>query len=223
MKLNKIFSKLSVMSMILLSGCYMSNNTSSNYDKSVDFTKYKTYAWLNSQKPQVQAPTPYYNDVVENNAKSYVDRHFKDRGYTVDTLKPDVLLELVLKSEKKTEEVQTSNPYNYSNNTYNNYPYNQRYNDNLYYNDANYNHYVNYNYNRHYSYNRSYSTKNRKFTQSTITINVIDRVTNKMVWTGSAETDLYDPAYLKKEIHPAVVNILKQYPVKPIEKSHTKK
>ena len=45
MKLNKIFSKLSVMSMILLSGCYMSNNTSSNYDKSVDFTKYKKYAW----------------------------------------------------------------------------------------------------------------------------------------------------------------------------------
>ena len=216
MKSKKIYSGLFLFVAITLSGCSMYNNTSSNYDKSVDFTKYKTYAWLNSQKPQ--ASTPYYNDVVENNAKSYIDRHFKDRGYTVDTLKPDVLLELVLKSEKKTEEVKSSNPYNYSNYTYNNDPYNQRYNDNLYYNDANYNHYGNYNYNRHYSYNQSYITKTRKFTQSSITINVIDRASNKLVWTGSAENDIYDPAYLKEEIHPAVVNILKQYPVKPIEK-----
>ena len=216
MKSKIIFFKLCLIAAIALSGCGIYNNTYSNFDKSVDFTKYETYAWLNSQKPQ--ASTPYYNDVVENNAKSYVDRHFKDRGYTVDTLKPDLLLELVLKSEKKTEEIQTSNPYNYSNYTYNNYPYNQRYNDNIYYNDANYNHYGNYNYNRHYLYNQSYSTKNRKYTQSAITINVIDRASNKMVWTGTAENDIYDPAYLKEEVHPAVVNILEQYPVKPIEK-----
>jgi hypothetical protein len=194
----------------------MYNNTYSNYDKSVDFTKYKTYAWLNSQKPQ--ASTPYYNDVVENNTKNYIDLYFKDRGYTVDTLKPDVLLELVLKSEKKTEEVQINNPYNYSNYTYNNYPYNKRYNDNMYYNDANYNRYNNYNYSTHYSYNQSYNSKTRKYTQSAITINVIDRVSNKMVWTGTAENDIYDPDYLKEEIHPAVVNILEQYPVKPIKK-----
>jgi hypothetical protein len=216
MQSKKIYSRFFLFVAISLSGCAMYNNTTSNYDKSVDFTKYETYAWLNSQKPQ--APTPYYNDVVENNAKSYVDRHFKDRGYTVDTLKPDLLLELVLKSEKKTEEVRTNNPYNYSNNTYNNFPYNQRYNDNVYYNDANYNHYGNYNYNRHYSYNQSYSTKSRKYTESAITINVIDRASNNMVWTGTAENDIYDSAYLKEEIHPAVVDILKQYPVEPIEK-----
>lgn len=216
MKSKIIFSKLSLIAVIALSGCVMYNNTSSNYDKSVDFTKYKTYAWLNSQKPQ--ASTPYYNDVVENNTKNYIDLYFKDRGYTVDTLKPDVLLELVLKSEKKTEEVQINNPYNYSNHTYNNYPYNKRYNDNMYYNDANYNRYNNYNYSTHYSYNQSYNTKARKYTQSSITINVIDRVSNKMVWTGTAENDIYDPTYLKEEIHPAVVNILEQYPVKPIKK-----
>jgi len=216
MKSKIIFFKLCLIAAIALSGCGIYNNTYSNFDKSVDFTKYETYAWLNSQKPQ--ASTPYYNDVVENNAKSYVDRHFKDRGYTVDTLKPDLLLELVLKSEKKTEEIQTSNPYNYSNYTYNNYPYNQRYNDNIYYNDANYNHYGNYNYNRHYLYNQSYSTKTRKYTQSAITINVIDRASNKMVWTGTSKNDIYDPAYLKEEIHPAVISILKRYPVKPTEK-----
>jgi hypothetical protein len=30
-----------------------------------------------------------------------------------------------------------------------------------------------------------------------------------MVWTGTAENDIYDPAYIKEEIHPAVVGLLK--------------
>jgi hypothetical protein len=47
---------------------------------------------------------------------------------------------------------------------------------------------------------------------------VIDRVSNQMVWTGTSENDIYDPAYLKEEINPAVISILKQYPVKLIEK-----
>ncbi len=222
MKSKIIFSKLCLITVIALSGCRLYNNFYSDYDKSVDFTKYKTYAWLNSQKS-----TPYYNDVIENNAKSFVDHEFKDRGYTVDTVKPDVLLELVLKSEKKKEVVQTSNPYNYSNYTYYNYPYNPIYNDNLYYDNPYYNYYPNYNYSFPYSYypdyNATTTTTTRKYTESTIIINVIDRASNKLVWTGSAEGDIYDPQHLKGEIHPAVDNILKQYPIKPIEKSQTKK
>lgn len=212
MKSKKTFFKLLFVAAISLYGCGIYNNTYFNYDKSVDFTKYKTYAWLNSQKT-----TRYYNDVIENNAKSYVDNQFKKRGYSVDTVKPDVLLELVLKSEKKKEVVQTSNPYNYSNYTYYNYPYNRYYNDNLYYGNQYYNYYPYYNYSIPYSYHSGYTTKIRKYTKSTITINVIDRTSNKLVWTGSAENDIYDPAYLKEEIHPAVVDILKQYPVKTIE------
>jgi len=217
MKSKIIFFKFCLIVAIALSGCVKYTNTYSNHDKSIDFTKYKTYAWLNSQKPKAQ--TPYYNDVIKNNAKSYVDRHFKERGYTVDTLNPDVLLELVLKSEKKTEEVQVSNPYNYSNYTYYNYPYNRYYNDNLYYNNQNLNYYPNYNYNTPYSYYSGYNTTTttRKYKERTVTINVIDTGSNKLVWTGSDENDIYDHAYLKEEIHPAIVNILKQYPVKPIK------
>jgi hypothetical protein len=217
MKTTKIYARLFLIAAIALSGCaILYNETYSNYDKSVDFTKYKTYAWLNSHKPH--EPTPYENDVIENNAKSYVDHEFKDRGYVIDTVKPDVLMELVLKSEKKTEEVLTSNPYNYTNYTFNNYPYNHRYNDNLYYSNPYYNLYPFYNYSRPYSYYTGYNTVTREYTQSTITINVIDRASNMLVWTGSAEGDIYDPAYLKDEIHPAVDKILKQYPIKPIKK-----
>jgi hypothetical protein len=216
MKSKKIYFSLFLFAAIGLSGCAIYSDTYSNYDKSVDFTQYKTYAWLNSQK--LQAPTPYYNDVVENNAKTYVDNHFKRRGYTIDTLNPDILVELVLKSEKKKEEIYASNPYDYSVYTYNNYPYNQRYNNNLYFDNQFYNQYSNYNYGRHYSYNLGYNKKIRKYTESAITINVIDKALNKMIWTGTAENDIYNPAHLKDEIHPAIVDILNQYPVKPIIK-----
>jgi len=219
MKLKLIFFQLCLIAAIALSGCDMLNKTYSNYDKSVDFTKYKTYAWLNSQNPNLT--TPYYNDVIENNAKSYVDRYFRDRQYTVDTLNPDLLLELVTKSKKKTENIQASNPYNYSNYTYYNYPYNQSYNNTLYYNNQYYNRYNYYNYSRHYSYNHGYRTKTRRYTQSIITINVIDRVSNKLIWTGSAENDIYNPVYLKEEIHPSIVNILRQYPIKSINKNNS--
>jgi hypothetical protein len=216
MKIITFLTQLGIIAVLALSGCNMYTKTYSNHDRSVDFTKYKTYAWLNSQKSQV--PTPYYNDVIENNAKSYIDHHVEDRGLTVDTLNPDVLIELVLKSEKKKEEVQVSNPYNYSTYTYYNHPYNHNYNDNLYFGNQYYNFYPNYNYTMHYSYNPGYRSKIRKYTQSTITINVIDRASNKLVWTGSAENDIYNTEYLKEKIHPAVVNILKQYPVKPTKK-----
>ena len=214
MNSKKVFSKLFLVAAIVISGCATYNNIYSNYDKSVDFIKYKTYAWINSNKSP--KPALYFNDVIEDNTKSHIDHLFKDRGYTVDTIKPDVLLELVLKSKKKKEVVQTSNPFNYSNYTYYNYPYNHFYHNNFYYGNQFYNFYRNYNYSIPYSYYQGYRTKTIKYTQSTITINVIDRASNKLVWTGSAEGDIYDPQYLKGEINPAIDKILNLYPVKPI-------
>jgi Domain of unknown function (DUF4136) len=202
---------------ITISGCRTYNHFYSDYDKSIDFTKYKTYAWLSSKKPHQS--TAYDNDVIENNTKSYIDHEFTDRGYTTDTVAPDILLELVFKNEKEKQVIQNNqpyyNPYNYNNYTYYNYPYNQIYNSNPYFGNPYYN---NYPYsNGPYSYYQGYNTT-VEYMKGAITINVIDRKANKLVWTGSAEGDIYDPKYLKNAIHPAVIKILKQYPIKPIVK-----
>lgn len=211
----KIANLLCLMTVIALSSCRVYDDFYSSRDKSVDFTKYKSYAWMKPSDPN--GSNPKYNDVIVNNAKSYVDREFKSRGFTVDTVKPDVLVELLLKKEKLTETVQTAEPYNYSNYTYSNYPYNQQYHNNPYYSDPNYNYYSNYNYSTPYSYSPGYSTETIHYTKGTITINVIDRGSNQLVWTGSAEGDIYDPQYLKGEINPAVSKIMEQYPVKSME------
>jgi hypothetical protein len=47
-------------------------------------------------------------------------------------------------------------------------------------------------------------------------LNVFDRATNKLIWSGTAKKDIYDPAYVKKDIHPAVDKIMKEYPVRPL-------
>jgi len=204
-----------IMATIAISGCRVYDEFYSSMDKSVDFTSYRTYAWMSPNAPADAAP--YYNDVIQNNAKNFVDREFKSRGYSVDTVKPDVLVELRLKKEKVKETVENVNPYSYTNHTYSNYPYNQRYHDNVYYREPRYNSYPYYNYNTPYSYYPEYSTDTIQYTEGTITINVIDRNANKLVWTGSAEGDIYDPRHLKGEIDPAVDGIMKQYPTKPLK------
>jgi Domain of unknown function (DUF4136) len=195
----------------------------------VDFTKYKTFAWLPHDDKE---NTPYHNQIIENNTKNFFTHEFFVRGLTVNLDTPDVIMEMVMKTvdKQKTEQVANpspqQNPYNNSfNNPYSN-PYNNPYNYNPYNFPATspQNPYYNpnpnqYNYNRPSNYNNApttYTTKIITYTESTITLNVIDRRSNKLVWTTSVAADLYDPTELRNNLHPAVHRILDRYPVKPI-------
>lgn len=224
-KITKILL-LSFILAVLISGCSTYDNVASTYDETIDFSKYKTYAWLNTHKSDTT--TYYSNDIIENNAKNYVDHELADRGYSVNLEEPDLLLELVLINEKKQETV--TNPYNCDNNTFYNYSYNPSYNNNPYFNNPYYN---NYNYYYYQQYHQPYNVSNCdysicntsqvvEYTKGTITINIIDRKLNKLVWTGSAEGDIYDPSFLQSEIHPAVEKILEQYPVPAQKRKHKK-
>ena len=197
---------------VMLAGCGIYQNITSDYDRSVNFNTYKTYAWLNDHQPHTA--TPYDNDIIENNIKNYVDHELADRNYTPKVDAPDLLFELVLNNQKK---VRTTTTPVYSAPVYPNYPPNSY----RYYNPNNYrwnpNGYNNYNYVRP-SYQISNRVTQTEFNQSTITINVFDRVSNKMIWTGSARGDVYANQYIQNDIHPAVDKILKEYPVKVIKK-----
>ena len=208
--MKKLLISLSVA--VVLAGCGIYQNITSDYDRSVNFSNYKTYAWLNSHQPH--APTPYDNDIIENNIKNYVDHELADRNYTPKVDTPYLLFELVLNNQNK---VRTTTTPVYSTPTYSPYPPNSY----RYYNPNNYrwnpNGYNNYNYVRP-SYQISNRVTQTEFNQSTITINVFDRVSNKMIWTGSARGDVYANQYIQNDIHPAVDKILKEYPVKVIKK-----
>ena len=198
---------------IFIAGCSggIYQNISSDYDRSVNFTNYKTYAWLNDHEPHVA--TPYDNEIIENNIKNYVDDELVNRNYTPSQDTPDLLFELVLSNQQK---VSTTTTPVYSTPILSAYPPRSY----RYYDPAKYrwnNHgYSNNTYIRP-SYQIGTKVENTVFTQSTITINVFDRISNRLVWTGSAQGDIYDNKYIQEDIHPAVINILKKYPVKAIK------
>jgi hypothetical protein len=50
----------------------------------------------------------------------------------------------------------------------------------------------------------------------------VDRKLNRLVWSGTAKGDIYDPEYIDKDIHPAVLRIMKKFPVKEIKEKEKK-
>ncbi|MFX8445413.1 DUF4136 domain-containing protein, partial [Acinetobacter baumannii] len=76
----------------------------------VDFTKYKTFAWLPDKSDTNN--TRYNNEIIRNNIRNYFGQCISDRGYTFDAESPDLLLQLVITNAKK-ERVVTSYPSSY--------------------------------------------------------------------------------------------------------------
>lgn len=197
---------------IFFTGCSVYNNIYSTSDKTANFSLYKTFAWLPDKD---STNTPFNNQIIRNTTVNYFTHCMGERGMKANIDSPDVLMQLEIKSIHKEETVTTPSylpnirPYsNYAIPYYHSNPYYYPYPNSYYY-------YAPYYYN-YYSYSRTYTSQKVEYTQSTITLNIIDRKLNRLVWMGVAEGDLYDPAYIDENLHPAVYDILNDYPVKPI-------
>lgn len=191
-------------------GCSTYSDIYSNYDTSIDFTKYHTFAWApDSSKADGQefANSPYDNDIVRNNAKNYVTLSLSQRGLLVNVDSPDVVFQLVLLNEKKEQVV-----------TYQAYPYYGYYYHNPFYFPYYYPHYRRYTwYGWGYPpfWDGQVTTISKTYVKGTVTLNMYDRKLKKLVWTGSAEGDIYDPKYIQYDVHPAIDRIMKKFPLKP--------
>lgn len=186
--------------MVSACGVYMNITTSADID--TDFTKYKTFAWLPDQTDTTNLP--YNNEVIRNNIKNYFGQSFAARGYSFNLENPDLLLQIIISTKEKV--VVTTYPV-------------PNYNCRYYYGSSYYFPYpFNYYYVRHgsYCYPTNYVQQPIEYIESSITLNIIDRQQNKMVWSGTAKGNVYDPAYINRNIHPAVEAIMHQYPVKKI-------
>lgn len=205
---------LSIAILIVLVGCSTTYNAvSTDYDRAVDFSQYKTFAWLPDKADT--ANTPYNNEIIRNNIRNYFGQCMSDRGYTFDGESPDILMQLVITNAQK-ERVITSYPSSYY--------YQPYYFGSFYYTPYPYGYYY-----RHYpSYGYGYSgfpgystTQKQEYVNGSVTLNFIDRKNNKLVWTGTAEGDIYDASHISHDLHPAVHSILNEYPVKPlVNRSH---
>ena len=187
---------------LAMAGCRAYNKVYSDYDRTADFSRYKTFAWLPDRDT---ANTTFNNQIIRNNTLNYFTHCMGERALQAEPDSPDVLLQLVVRSLPK-QMTMTSSVYNGS-------PGGGRYNP--YY----YPHPNNYYYHTPFFYSRTtYVTERYDYAESTITLNVYDRRQNLLVWTGTAQGDLFDPAYMADNLHPAVYRILKKFPIKPLQR-----
>ena len=191
---------------LAMAGCRVYNKVYSDYDRTADFARYKTFAWLPDRDT---SNTTFNNQIIRNNTLNYFTHCMGERGLQAELDSPDVLLQLVVHSLPKQLTI-TSAVYQGS-------PAGGRYNP--YY----YPHPNNFYYHSPFFYsNTRYVTERYDYAESTITLNVFDRRLNRLVWTGSAQGDLYDPAYMAENLHPAVFQILKNFPIKPLQRERAR-
>ena len=205
-----IFSIITAVCIVfLLSSCGIYNTISSDYDRTTDFTAYKTFAWLPDKADT--ANSPYNNEIIRNNIRNYFGHCMATRAYKVDIDAPDILMQVVITNAKKERTYTSSSypSYRYYSPYYYGSSFSSPYHNNYYY--GSYNSY------QFPSSPPTFTTQKIEWVEGAITLNLYDRKQNKLVWTGTAQGDIYNPDDITDELHPAVHGILDSYPVPPIE------
>ena len=190
---------------MLISSCGIFTEVSISVDKGIDLSKYKTFAWLPDEVDTNN--NPYNNELIRNNLKNYFGQNFAGRGFTIKRDAPDVLLQIVVNNKQRQKELIYPNHPN-------EYYYTRYYLKSRYYSPYTYEYY--YQDAPVYCYSNGICVQQIEYVEGSITLNVIDRKLNKLVWSGTAKGDIYDPTYINKDIHPAVKRIMKKFPLRDI-------
>jgi hypothetical protein len=180
-------------SMTTLSGCSTAR-ISAEQDKNISFNTYHTFAWLPPDQKDLQT-----NITVRNQADAIqgaVDRELEIRGMLPDTSAPDLLVRYYIGTHDHT--------------TYHNEPvysyamsrpffWGRR----MWYGGGSY----------YPVYNRSYQTVVR---DGTLSVDVIDRKTNNVIWRGVSEERVDDLASMTAGISQNTRAIFEKYPIRPL-------
>ena len=183
-----------------LSGCYSTNILyQSEKTKGVEFSKYKTYAWLATKD------TSYTKMVdrkkVERNLASAVIKQLTPRGMVLDTLNPDCLFTYTLVMNH-TYDIGQAPPEVYNTQVYAPVIPGQA---SVYY-------YIPANVQPAYSGGLNVTT----FRDGTLVIDMVDRKDNKVIWRTSAQgkRDERDAQGVKATVDEIVPKMFKKFPVK---------
>ena len=173
----------------LLSSCGPSAHIEK--DKSVDFSRYKTFAWVDKDG-EGRKDRNNRNDITENNIRTAVNKQLQKAGFEETKRRPDILLSYDLLVERST--VQNNDPVYSQPFTRAFYsPYYRRY------------FFVNYP-SQFIGYDRS----ERSIKEGTVTISMIDARSGKTVWQGWATDEVSSRNLTSKEIDAAVRSIFKK-------------
>ena len=161
-------------------------------DKSADFTKYKTYAWV--EKPETkETKKAMKNGITETNIRNSVNEQLQKIGWKEVNANPDVMVNyelLVDKTEKQQRDAVYTQPFTRS--------YYNRYTGrvNTYYYPSQFS---------------GYDTYTTTVKEGTVTITMIDNRTDKAVWQGWTTSELNSNKITGREIDQSVKTIFKKF------------
>ena len=152
-------SKLSILaSVLLLAGCASGPNVRSDYDRSVDFSQYRTYNFFNP----LGIENPNYSTIFGSVFREAISQEMESRGY-VKSDDPDLLLNVSARLQDKTKVTTYNDPYPAGY-----YGYRRGYYDPW----------------RGYGYGTS--THVSQYTEGTVNIDMVDAGAKRMIWEGVA-------------------------------------
>ena len=178
------------LALLTVSGCAVTD-----FDRSADFTQYKTYTWGDAE---VDVDNPVYDsDLIEKRVRRTVEQEFAKRGIIKDERSPDFVIEYHTYTEEKARS-SYNYPYGYRFMPFGFYPFAFGWGG--------------------YPYGwmgpRESTTE---YTEGTLILDIIDVKTDELLWRGSVSGDVEDTSRLRKKLEKGIRAIMKKYPVTPDE------
>lgn len=197
-----LYSIIFVVSVGLFAGGCSSARINSDQVVGVDFSAFKTYAWLPNGRDTTNKSI-LNNEITLQNIRAAADKEMMGRGYRLDASDPDLLLMAHTNFEKREEIV--TRPY------YSSYSY--------YHPGFSVGPWYPYYYSGYYNvpYIHGYGIEEIQYTEGTVVIDVIDREKNQLIWRGWSEERLYDYEDVEA-LYENVDKIFAEYPVKARKK-----
>ena len=176
-----------MMIIALMAACASSTNIQSDYDRSVDFSQYKTYGYYSPMGIE----NPNYSSLLAQMFRDAIDAQMLTRGY-VKSNNPDLLFNVSARMEDKTRVTTTSNPGMYGGGYYG-------------YRRGMYDPWGGYGYGT--------STHVSQYTEGTINVDMVDPRLKRMLWEGVAIGKVKDKNdNLRQDIMTGIAEMFEGYP-----------
>jgi len=164
MQANSVFKKLInltflVAGALLIASCASKPTIETDYDHTVDFSAYKTYAFFNPMGIE----NPNYSSIYGSIFRDAISKEMESRGY-VKSDNPDLLINVSGRLQDKTKVTTTSDPYM----------------------SGGYYGYRRGAYGAWGGYGYGTQTHVSQYTEGTVNVDMVDRAQKRMVWEGVA-------------------------------------
>ena len=185
----KILYRVTVMAVLaaIVAACGSTTNIQADYDRSVDFSQYKTYNFFSPMGIE----GPNYSSILGADFRNAISREMKARGYTMSD-DPDLLMNVSARLQDKTK-VTT-------------------YNDPMY---GGYYGYRAGFYDPWYGYGGGTRTHVSQYTEGTVNVDMVDARAKRMVWEGVAigrVTDNKTNEEVRQDINEGIAEMFSTYP-----------